>query len=97
MATEPAISQTGSIDRNPQLPAGWWTELRSALEALAGHTTERVCVRQAHLTARIGESYGDIVDTTVTDWACAHGDIGWANLTGPELTVLDWESWGTVI
>ncbi|MGX1755384.1 hypothetical protein ACWIG5_00435 [Streptomyces lydicus] len=27
-------------------------------------------------------------------WATAHGDLHWANLTGPQLTLLDWEGWG---
>ncbi|MFD0267829.1 hypothetical protein ACFVGY_14765 [Streptomyces sp. NPDC127106] len=49
---------------------------------------------QEHLTARITEVYGDTVVTVVTEWSCAHGDLGWANLTGPTLTFLDWESWG---
>ncbi|MBT2408137.1 MULTISPECIES: hypothetical protein [unclassified Streptomyces] len=51
-------------------------------------------MRQEHLTGRIRKVYGDAVDTTITDWACAHGDIGWANVTAPTLTLLDWESWG---
>ncbi|MFE9633997.1 hypothetical protein [Streptomyces sp. NPDC006463] len=56
---------------------------RDALVALVGHSTQRVCLRQDHLAGRIREVYGDQVDTTVTEWACAHGDVGWANLTGP--------------
>ncbi|MFB7257917.1 aminoglycoside phosphotransferase [Streptomyces nojiriensis] len=94
LAASPSISPTGSIDRDPELPPTWWAELRDALVVLAGHSTERVCLSQDHLAGRIREVYGDQVDTTVTEWACAHGDIGWANLTGPELNVLDWESWG---
>ncbi|WP_374776993.1 aminoglycoside phosphotransferase [Streptomyces sp. NBC_01310] len=93
-ATTPAVSATGTVDQDPNLPSGWWTALRAALDALAGHDTDRVCMRQEHLTGRIREIYGDTVDTTITDWACAHGDIGWANLTAPTLTLLDWESWG---
>lgn len=94
MAKARAVSPTGAVDCAPDLPAEWWVELRDALKALATHDTDRVCVRQDHLTARITEVYGSSVDPTVEEWACAHGDIGWANLTGPELTLLDWESWG---
>ena len=27
-------------------------------------------------------------------WTTAHGDMHWANLTAPSLTILDWEGWG---
>ncbi|MFI5752383.1 hypothetical protein ACIBBE_42550 [Streptomyces sp. NPDC051644] len=30
----------------------------------------------------------------VTAWNTGHGDLHWANLTGPELVILDWEGWG---
>ncbi|MBT2408457.1 MULTISPECIES: hypothetical protein [unclassified Streptomyces] len=94
-ATGLAVSATGTVDQDPNLPADWWwAELRRALAALSGHHTDRACMRHEHLTGRIREVYSDTVDTTITDWACAHGDIGWANLTDPTLTLLDWEGWG---
>jgi hypothetical protein len=91
---DPALSATGDITTDPDLPDQWWTDLRSALTNLAGHSTDRVCLSQAHLSARIHEVYGNEIDTTITDWACAHGDLGYANLCGPRLTIIDWESWG---
>lgn len=91
---DPALSATGDITTDPRLPEQWWTDLRSALTNMAGHSTDRVCMSQAHLSARIHEVYGGDVDTTITDWACAHGDLGYANLCGPRLTIIDWESWG---
>lgn len=30
---------------------------------------------------------------TSANWATAHADLHWANLRGPQLSVLDWESW----
>ncbi|MGW2539691.1 aminoglycoside phosphotransferase [Kitasatospora sp. NPDC001574] len=89
-----SISRRADLSSDPDLPEQWWTDLRAALDALAGHTTDRLCMSQTHLTARIREIYGDAVDSTVTDWACAHGDLGWANLCGPDLAILDWEDWG---
>ncbi len=89
-----SISHRADLTTDPHLPEQWWTDLRAALDALAGHTTDRLCMPQTHLTARISEVYGDAVDTTVTDWACAHGDLGWANLCGPDLAVFAWEDWG---
>ncbi|GES03426.1 hypothetical protein Acor_54920 [Acrocarpospora corrugata] len=94
LADDPVLSVTSEIISDPFLPEQWWTDLRSALASLAGHATDRVCMSQAHLTSRIHEIYGEEVDTTITDWACAHGDLGYANLCGPRLALLDWESWG---
>ncbi|MEU6254323.1 aminoglycoside phosphotransferase [Streptomyces sp. NPDC047043] len=89
-----ALSSSGDIGADPQLPDQWWSDLHAALTSLAGHTTDRVSMSQTHLTSRIQEVYGDEIDTTITDWACAHGDLGYANLCGPSLGILDWESWG---
>ncbi|WP_329096904.1 hypothetical protein OG979_17135 [Actinomadura citrea] len=33
-------------------------------------------------------------EITVHHWTLAHGDLHWANLTSPELTILDWEGFG---
>lgn len=89
-----ALSATGDITADPRLPEQWWIDLRTALINLAEHSTDRVSMSQAHLTRRIHEVYGKAIDTTITDWACAHGDLGYANLCGPNLTIIDWESWG---
>ncbi|WP_262391193.1 aminoglycoside phosphotransferase [Nocardiopsis sp. CNR-923] len=96
LAPAPAVSTTADITTDPRLPDRWWAELHAALGALANHTTERIALEQAHLTRRIQEVYGTGIDTHVPakDWVCAHGDLGYANVTGPELTLLDWESWG---
>lgn len=89
-----ALSATGDITTDPGLPEQWWTDLRTALANLAEHSTDRVSMGQAHLTRRIHEVYGTDIDTTITEWACAHGDLGYANLCGPDLSIIDWESWG---
>jgi hypothetical protein len=36
------------------------------------------------------------VDTILTnhDWVPAHADLNWANITGPEFWILDWEDYG---
>jgi hypothetical protein len=94
-AADPALSTVADVAADPELPQQWWSSLRAALAALAAHPTDRVCMGQQHLSKRIAEVYGDEVDTTVTQWCTAHGDLGWANLCGPTLTLLDWESWGT--
>ena len=94
-AADPALSMMAEVVADPQLPDQWWSGLRTALTALATHETDRICMGQQHLSQRIAEVYGSAVDTTVTQRNTAHGDLGWANLCGPTLTLLDWESWGT--
>ena len=91
-----AVSISADLVEDPRLPETWWVALRNGLNALAAHTTDRVALDQDHLTGRVHEVYGSGVDTRVLDhaWACAHGDLGYANLTGPDLMFLDWESWG---
>jgi hypothetical protein len=94
LAASPAVSATGGVDRDPGLTAGWWDSLARSLDALAAHETDRVGMRQDHLTARIREIYGTGIDTTVREWAAAHADLHWGNLTAPDFCVLDWEDWG---
>ncbi|MES0836649.1 aminoglycoside phosphotransferase [Nocardiopsis tropica] len=96
LAPASAVSTTAEIVSDPRLPESWWTSLGAGLAELAVHTTDRVALNQIHLTRRVHEVYGTEVDTRIPDgeWACAHGDLGYANLTGPKLVLLDWESWG---
>ncbi|MFJ5884383.1 hypothetical protein [Kitasatospora cineracea] len=54
-----------------------------------------MAVRQEYLDRAMPRYLGVPVDTTAPAWTTAHGDLHWANLTGPALAVLDWEGWGT--
>lgn len=47
---------------------------------------------QTHLTTRVNEVF-DGVDTTVDEWATAHTDVHWNNLS-TEGHIIDWEDWG---
>ncbi|RSN52509.1 hypothetical protein DMH08_28485 [Actinomadura sp. WAC 06369] len=52
-------------------------------------------VSQEYVARAIPRYVGETnVDATVTRWSLAHGDLHWANLTMPELTILDWEGFG---
>lgn len=88
------ISATPEITADPGLPASWWAELRTSLAALARHRTVRVGARQDLVTRRIDEFACGSVDPTVEEWATAHADLHWANLTAPRCEILDWEGWG---
>ncbi|WP_245761260.1 phosphotransferase [Saccharopolyspora shandongensis] len=50
---------------------------------------------QAHLTKTIIEVF-DGVDTTVDEWATAHTDLHWDNLS-LEGHIIDWEDWGVAL
>ncbi|MFJ8191142.1 hypothetical protein ACIQ8D_15425 [Streptomyces sp. NPDC096094] len=82
----------------PQLSTIWWSDLRTALGSLSPVRTDRVAVRQVYLDRAMPKYLaflGGTVPTTPSAWSTAHGDLHWANLTGPGLGILDWEGWGT--
>jgi hypothetical protein len=95
LVPEPTVSTESPILRHrPELSDAWWASLRSALDTLAAVPTDRVAVRQAYLDRAMPQFLGQEIDTTVPAWSTAHGDLHWANLTRPTLTILDWEGWG---
>jgi hypothetical protein len=91
LVASPPVEAGGVVAVKPDLDEAWWSVLRSSLTALAAFETERVGMPQAHLSRRIGEVFGDAVDTAVDEWATAHAELHWANLTAPECHLLDWE------
>ncbi|WP_369185348.1 hypothetical protein [Streptomyces sp. Y1] len=78
----------------PDLDNAWWDGLSTALAAIATIPSDRVAVRQEYLDRAMPKYLGIPIDTKVPAWTTAHGDLHWANLTSPALTVLDWEGWG---
>lgn len=88
-------SPTDVLRAPSDVPAEWWSDLRRSLDALAVTPTERVHADQTRVNERVRRRFGDHVDTVVTRWTTAHGDLHWANLLRPRLGVLDWELWGT--
>lgn len=94
LVSVPVINSTGVIATEPVLAESWWASLRKSLAALAEHQTERVGVRQDHLTRRINQVFPDEVDTTVDEWVTAQADLHWGDLTAPDCYLLDWEDWG---
>lgn len=82
------------------LPDSWWTEFDTAMDALgATHTTrlatpdlEPISAERVH--AAIAKVYPG-ASAPIEQWTTAHADLNWANMTGPELWMLDWEDWGS--
>ncbi|MGI8312875.1 hypothetical protein [Saccharopolyspora hattusasensis] len=93
---QPAVIPAGTLTADPGLSDGWWRDLAWTLEAVATTAVPlpQQTVTQQRFTDRITMVFGSDVDTTVTAWGGIHGDMGFANLTAPELVLLDWEEFG---
>ncbi|MFI1303378.1 hypothetical protein [Streptomyces sioyaensis] len=90
--TMPQVSPSPVLHHGVDLPDVWWHDLHQALDRLALVGTSRQAVREQYIHRRVPEFTG-ITPGEIT-WTTAHGDLHWANLTGPQLTLLDWEGWG---
>ncbi len=88
------VSTTPELHEAPQLKDIWFSDLTAALDALARTTTERGAYTQDRITQRLREYFGERIDPIVDRWQTAHADLHWANLTAPDLVILDWERWG---
>jgi hypothetical protein len=88
-------SSTPELTHRLSLTDRWWAELRQSLQSVSAAATARKNTRHESFSRRIGDRFGYHVDTRVQTWTTAHGDIHWANLTRPDLSILDWEVWGT--
>jgi hypothetical protein len=83
---------------DPHLPESWWTELTTALDAVAAHPVDMdhelgaVDFTINGVREHFGVTLSEDVFTGLT-WTTAHADLHWGNLRGPELCILDWESW----
>ncbi|PJN37326.1 hypothetical protein CG747_28940 [Streptomyces sp. CB02959] len=89
----PPMSRSPLLSHTVDLPDTWWSDLHQALDHIANVPTDRQAVREQYIHRRVPEFTG-ITPGEIT-WTTAHGDLHWANLTGPQLTLLDWEGWGT--
>lgn len=94
----PVCSPTPDLTKPIPLPDAWWTQLRQATDALTAtpppHDRQPV-ISQDYIHRAIPRYVVDLgIDTRVQRWSLAHGDLHWANLTSPKLTILDWEGFG---
>jgi hypothetical protein len=100
LVTVPPVKPGGVLRADPGLAEAWWATMSRSLGALAAQTTIRVAtphmvpISQRRVTAMIERVFAGRVETTVTEWAVAHADVAWANVTAPECWLLDWEDWG---
>jgi hypothetical protein len=94
------VKPGGVLTEAPELPGEWWAALNSSLDALAdAHTTrvaapDTVVITQAHVSEVVQSAFPSAPAATVLQWRPAHGDLNWANVTGPRFCLFDWEDWG---
>lgn len=93
LIASPVIEKMSGFGVDTELSDSWWESLKESLAMLGEHETDRVGMRQAHLSMRINQVFDGQVDTTVDEWVTAHVDLHWGNLT-VDCHLLDWEDWG---
>lgn len=93
---DPSCSATPELTEPPVVPTTWWSGLRTALDTLAVHSTERGDRDPSALVRRVEAFYGRPLDLpSAPAVQTEHTDLHWANLTHPRLWILDWEYWGS--
>ncbi|MFI2190947.1 hypothetical protein [Streptomyces sioyaensis] len=89
----PACAPEPVLAGELELPETWWKSLRTDLETIAATPTERVAVRRQWIDRALPQHAG--IPTPVDiDWATAHSDCHFANLTTRGPTLLDFEGFG---
>jgi hypothetical protein len=79
---------------SPRLSDAWLSELRSALEALARVETDKWRISPKQVASKIAAHFGPNAPHEADEWRTCHGDLVFANLTAPTLSILHWECWG---
>ena len=101
-ADETQLIEQSPIGRSTaasSLPDSWWTDFDAAMDTLAETSTTRLAtpdlepISVERVRAAIAKVLPD-ADAPIEEWTTAHADLNWANVTGPELWILDWEDWG---
>lgn len=96
LVPRPVISPTQpDLTQNPDLPDEWWERLRHALDQLTSVEGVKETVRDTWIDRAFPQFLG-IPAPAKIERATSHGDLHWGNITGPPLTLLDWERWGRV-
>ncbi|MFG2402595.1 phosphotransferase [Streptomyces lydicus] len=89
----PACASDPVLTGELELPETWWKSLHTDLETIAATPTERVAVRRRWIDRALPH-YAGVPAPAEIDWATAHGDCHFANLTVAGPTLLDFEGFG---
>lgn len=95
-ATVDPLSETAAVSAplSGPLHLGWWTTLRGVLDTVATVPTDRFTIGPIWASQLVVDRFGQPVAGD-HPWATCHGDVHWANLSGGDLTLFDWEGWGS--
>jgi hypothetical protein len=100
LVTDPVASTERFLQAPPDLPAGWFGELATSLEALRAHTTSR------RFPVHDAGEYGYLLSATYRRpvpagcgpvFGTEHLDLAWDNITAPGFRILDMEHWGVAV
>ncbi|WP_330332258.1 hypothetical protein OHS33_22820 [Streptomyces sp. NBC_00536] len=100
LLASPSVGKGALVLEDPGLPVEWWETLNASLDALASQQTPRIAtpdtvtITQEQVTQTLGAVFPGVADTQIERWAPAHADLTWANVMGPEFSLIDWEDWG---
>lgn len=73
----------------------WIGELKSAVDVIGRIDAPRFRMSPEYVAAIITNRFGKSAPHVADEWRTAHGDLNWSHLTAPELSLLDWEMWGS--
>jgi hypothetical protein len=94
-APSPASSPSAFPARHlPSISDAWIHGLRQALADLAKVEATHFFVTAVDFSNEIRLRFGNDAPHQAVELCTAHGDLHWANLTAPTLSILDWENWG---
>lgn len=89
----PAVSETPELSSDAAaITATWIAELQSYLERLRAVSTERVACAKDRILETIYDQWGVLFP--IDEYCTAHGNLHWANVTAPLLSIVDWDNWG---
>ncbi|MGI5527064.1 hypothetical protein ACQEVX_06405 [Streptomyces syringium] len=100
LIASPPVGKGALVLEDPGLPDAWWEALNASLDALAGQQTPRIAtpdtvtITQELVTRTLGEVFPGVTDAQIERWTPTHADLTWANVMGPEFSIIDWEDWG---
>jgi hypothetical protein len=93
LTPSPTVSDT-SYAIAPNLDDQWFLELRRVVRRISSTPLSRWNVHPGAIARVIARRFGRRAPYQVDEWRTAHGDLGWNNVTAPQLTLIDWEFWG---
>lgn len=88
------ISRTPRLTFVPHLESSWWVQLADTIKKIQARQTDRICYPDSFIAGHLMERFGLTLRLPLSLRQTAHGDPHWANLTAPDVSLIDWDYWG---